>query len=398
MEVMMIRMENETTEIIGFEADQEVNATIEYGETDSFELGGGAEEANFQQRHELNITGLNPGTKYYYRINITNVSDGVEYFDSFNSSFVTADYSLQNFVFAVLGDSRELTGQGTGVHAEIYSKLISYIIEREPAFLINVGDVVESRDGYPDTPNTVRTAWKEYTDVMWNFSDHIPAFIAIGNHENPGQNKSLKRYREVVIHPHNGNGSTACDPNNCYDETTYSFRYGNVSFIFLNTEEPDHDKPGNITGNQYDWFNETLHEIGYAHKFVFCHKPLVGSSRKPDTLSGQDPVSSAHLDELMYDNNVTAAFYGHNHYYCHNTTHDGEMFHITTGGAGAPQHAGDCTNYCLCEDPENPDYCFGPDGEPEYHYIMINITGNMMNATVYNHTNDVKRRFGTIMD
>ena len=377
-----ISFHNETTEIIRFEAEKAANGTVEYGTTPSY-----GNIKNLQEHkiaHEFNITSLTPGTKYYYRINISNISEGFAYFVSFNSSFNTSDDDATSFIFAVLGDTRTQDPSATnvGVNEEIFGKLVSYITERNPDFVINVGDAVDSWTTYA----TAREAWKEYTDVVWNLTDHIPVFIAIGNHEKPEQEGPLKRYREVVIHPHNGDGSTSCDPDNCYDETTYWFRYGNSLFIFLNTDELPVENEANITGAQYDWFDDTVKKTGYTHKFVFAHRPLVGCNRD-GTLLVEDPTWSAHLDNLMYDNGVTAAFYGHEHLFCYNTTHNEEMKHIITGGGGA-ELASTC-NACLGTE------CFA---DPEYNYLIVNITGNMMNVTVYNHTNDVKYKFGRIMD
>jgi len=382
-----VSFHNETVEIIRFESNQAVNATVEYGTTP--EYGTLLEEPSFLEFstvHEFNISGLNPGTKYYYRINISSSSEMLEYFGSFNSSFSTADDSETSFVFAVLGDTRtQEASYKIGVNKDIFGRLISYIIDKKPAFVIIVGDVVESQAMADNDYGVARSAWKLYTDVVWNLSDHIPIYVAIGNHENPEESNALKRYREVVIHPHNGNGSKACDPNNCYDEVTYWFRYGNSLFVFLNTDELPQKNEANITGNQYLWFNKTLHKTNYSHKFVFSHRPLVGTN-KSGTLLEEDPAWSVYLDNLMYERNVTAAFYGHEHIYCYNTTQqNGEMKHIITAGGGGELR--DCSK-CLGK------VCVG---DPEYHYIMVNITGNVMNVTVYNHTNAVKHRFGRVM-
>src|SRR3989344_5341270 len=326
---------NETIEIIGFEAGdiivapyyQAVNASIDYGLTTSY--GGYTENKTFKQRHEFNLSGLTPNKKYFYRVNLAYDLGSCHYTDNkFNSSFNTSDDTDTSFTFAVIGDMRAQAG--TGVQTNIFSKLTSYIMQRNPDFVINVGDVVESQQsGLGDNYSIARSAWKEYTDVVWNLTDHIPTFISIGNHEHPGTQNSLKRYREVVIHPQNGNGSNdaGCYQNNCYNETTYWFRYGNSLFVSLNTEEKPDRNIANITGNQYKWFNQTVNQTGYTHKFVFAHRPLAGTNRS-DSLFGKDPTWSAHLDELMYNNGVTAAFYGHEHTYCKNTTHNGEMLHV----------------------------------------------------------------------
>jgi len=349
---------NETTEIILFETNVDVNGTVEYWPE------GGAIKiknlTNYSKVHEFNITGLTPGTKYNYRINLTHYASWGESNISFNSSFVTADYSLTSFTFVVVGDMREQDGS-TGVETEIFSNITARILEINPDLVINVGDVVEA--GTDNIYGNVKVAWKAYTDVVWNLTDHIPVFIGIGNHERPYLSNPLKRYREVVIHPLNGNGSDTCD-GPCWNETTYWFRYGNSLFISLNTEEKGIDYEKKIVGNQQEWLNKTLNMTGFINRFVFLHRPVKGALE--DTVTNPNE-----LDQIFDDYNVTAVFAGHEHYYCRNNT---ATLYIITGGGGAPLVDANCaaTNNAKAK---------------EYHFVNITVQGDTIYGNAINMSN-----------
>lgn len=56
-----------TSATITFQTKGHVNALLRWGETTSYELGS-IKERSFRQHHEVHITDLSPGTKYYFRI------------------------------------------------------------------------------------------------------------------------------------------------------------------------------------------------------------------------------------------------------------------------------------------------------------------------------------------
>lgn len=350
---------NETTEIILFEANRDVNGTVEYWpENDPINIQT-KNLPDISTVHEFNITGLVKGTRYGYRINIVNNTGNQWYSDVFNSSFKTPDYSAMSFKFVVVGDMRAQAGNG--IQADVFSNITARILDINPDLVINVGDVVEAG---ADNYNTARDSWKEYTDIVWNLTDHIPNFISIGNHENPGQQNSLRRYREVVIHPLNGNGSYTCDNSNtapCWNETTYWFQYGNSLFISLNSDEKNNRN--NITGNQLAWLNKTLNMTGFTNKFVFLHKPI----------KGENVVFNETVLDQMFDYyNVTAVFAGDKHYYCRNNT---QTLYIISGGGGAP----------LIE----PTNCIATNNAKvkAFHFINITLVGDTIYGTALNMSN-----------
>ncbi len=358
---------NETTEIIRLETNQAVNVTIEYGETTSY--GSSINNSNFSTKHELMITNLTPDTLYYYKVTAINSSGIFCYKNStFNSTFRTSQNSKTNFSFAVIGDSR---GNSCGAIGNNFNSLISNITLKNVDFVIMTGDDIQAEGCSNDD-----SYWQGFHNITEVIRKNKTFLSTIGNHEDPYRSAARTAWRNYWIHPLNGDGAVEH-----WNETTFYWRYGNSLFISLNTEEPS--DLGDIAGNQFNWFNETaLTQSGYRHKFVFDHRPLVGSSRG-GTLYADDPSRSSMIDNEMYAKNVTAAFYGHDHYYCYNTTQNGEMIHIITGGGGAPLYS---TSTCLGT------------GFSQYHYVIVDVMGNTINGTVYNLTGDVIHSFSRVMN
>ncbi len=353
---------NETAEKIHLRTNLVVNVTIEYGLTQSY--GSKVEESTLKKEHELTITGLTANTQYYYKVIVQHLmSNGtILKNDTFNSTFKTADNSKTSFSFAILGDTR---GDACGELAPKFKTLIDEISKKGVDFIVMLGDDIRADISCSNDD----LYWENFHNITKTTRKNTSMLSAIGNHEDPSRSAARISWRKYWIHPVNGNGTQ-----DEWNETTFYWRYGNSLFIFLNTEETTNT--GNISGNQFHWFNQTLRQGCYTHKFVFAHRPLVGSNRS-GTLPIEDKTWSETLDNLMYNSGVTAAFYGHNHNYCYNTTHNGDMLHITTGGGGAPLYS---------------DYCAGL-METQHNYIIVNVSGNSINGTVYNETGNVIHTF-----
>ncbi|MBW2982237.1 S8 family serine peptidase [Candidatus Woesearchaeota archaeon] len=357
---------NETAEIIRFETDQAVNATSEYGKTTDYNLS--ISNSSFSKKHELMLNNLTPNTLYYYKVTVQNISNSTCYQNSvFNSSFRTSQDSKKSFSFAVLGDSRD---DGSCGISPILPSLLQSIASKGVDFVIITGDTTNANYGCD-----YDLEWKEFHNSSEIIRKNTSILCSPGNHEDVHQPSARVAWRNYWIHPLNGNGLAGE-----WNETTYMWRYGNSLFISVNTYETGN--AGNITGAQFTWFNETaLTQTGYTHKFVFGHHPLVGSTRSGN-LYVTNPSRSAMIDNEMYSKNITAAFYGHDHYYCYNTTQDGDMLHIIAGGGGAPLYS---TSTCLGT------------GISQYHYILVNVSDKTINGAVYNLTGDVIHTFSRTM-
>jgi 3',5'-cyclic AMP phosphodiesterase CpdA len=246
------------------------------------------------------------------------------------------------FSFIVVGDNR--SGDG------IYTQLISLMMERRPAFIVNTGDLI-SKPGD-------KQQWTKF----WEMSKPIlaPYFLAVGNHEvHAGVPQSETIYKEQVDLPGN--------------KLYYSFSAGNSLFIVLDSNLRGQEKK--ITGEQFTWLEGVLAQTRQKHKFVFLHHPLYTSLGKGhhahDSLD-KYPEDRDRLEALFIKYKVDAVFAGHEHYY-ERRTKDG-IFHIISGGGGAPMY-----------------------DREEYggfnHFVLVTVNGDKVSAEVIDLQGKIRDKF-----
>jgi acid phosphatase type 7 len=128
--------------------------------------------------HKVWITGLKPGREYRYHIVGPNVRS-----DAY--AFRTVPARTDEVRFVVYGDSR--------TNVKVHRQIIEQIIKHEPAFVVNVGDLVSRGDEY--------SQWgPQFFEPVKGLVESVPMYIAKGNHE--GRNGT---YERLLVPPGKGN-------------------------------------------------------------------------------------------------------------------------------------------------------------------------------------------------
>ncbi|NHZ86260.1 MAG: hypothetical protein GWP19_10320, partial [Planctomycetia bacterium] len=310
---------------------------------------------NTDQVHSATITGLTAGQKVYYYIKSGNYTEG--YNDSTYYAIAAPD-SDAAFHFAVYGDSRNafLSGDVTN-----HKNVIATMITHNPDLVLHSGDI--AREGYLYEFND------EFFKVVQGLSKNTPFCPTIGNHEldnggylNPGvfsptvYEDDIKQYRDVYGLPTNNPEGV---------EDYYSFDYGMVHFVSLNTEW--------ITGNYKDgarattmktWLEADLVSTNKPWKVVFFHIPYHWTA-----------VDNA-WRTVFENNDVDLVMTGHTHNY-HPHLRNGVTY-LTTGGGGSPLNG---VNVNIWSDY----YING--AFSDYHFIDIDVTTDKLQLNVYDDTN-----------
>jgi len=167
--------------------------------------------------HKVMITGLKPGTTYYYKIFSQEILKfkpyQVYYGDEVKSrtlSFTTLDREKESFFFSVISDVH-------GKAARLDEMLNQINMDITDLIFLN-GDIISYIDHDGDLYN-------EFLDTcVNNFAKEIPLIINRGNHETRGY-KARNYYRYLDT------------PD---DKFYYSFNHGPVHFIMMDSGE---DKP-----------------------------------------------------------------------------------------------------------------------------------------------------------
>jgi len=257
--------------------------------------------------HEVELTGLTPGTTYYYICG----DDTGGY--SPEARFSTAPAAGQNFTFCVIGD------MGTGAAA---SQNLSRMSAENPSFVLHAGDLSYA--------NGLTFVWDTWFDLISSLASHVLYMPVIGNHE-VEPSLGLSSYLGRFALPSN--------------ERWYSFDWGTTHVAALDTESPY--TPGS---EQLLWLQNDLAAASADPNIewivVFFHKPPYSAS----PAHGSNLSVRSNICPVLDTYGVDIVFNGHDHDYersfpLNNTvvvdshpneyTNPGGTIYVVSGGGGA---------------------------------------------------------------
>ncbi|MFC2131283.1 metallophosphoesterase [Bacteroidota bacterium] len=271
--------------------------------------------------HRVVLNGLKANTQYHYKA----IQDK---FKSKIYKFQTAVKPGTAFRFAVMGDCRS--------NPKIHSIIAKEIRKRNPAFSIYLGDLCHDSKYY---------SWKKefFTKEELNLSSSVPFFNAIGNHE--GWKQNTKAFQQ---------SPTNKKENNSY----YSFNYGDILFLIINTEQ--NVKKGS---GQYKLIEKVLRRSNKKWKIAAFHIPAYCAGGHGE-YSSMIKMTKA----LFEPHNIDFIFAGHTHFYQHNLVNG--IRHLVVGGGGAPLYS-----------PEKEKYTVK--SAKAYSYAIFDVQKDKIIMTVY---------------
>jgi len=320
------------TIIVAWETDLPSHGEVVYGET--AEYGSRVADPAVTTRHAVTLTGLTPYTVYHYRVESNGAPlsrDGGE--TTFRAA---ASPDQAQFTFAAFGDTR--------TQHQFHRAVVEHIVAVEPDFALHTGDLVEMGSAIPH--------WETFFEVERELMAHVPLFPALGNHEG-----NAPRYFDLFYLPGN--------------ERWYTFDYGNARFISLQVDGIADFGPGS---EQYGWLEERLAANTQPWLFVYFHIPPYSSVQ--DNLEGD--VRQA-LPPLFERYGVDVVFNGHKHNYERNEVNG--VTYVVTAGGGAPLYA------MQEREPTQAAFVLA------HHFVLLEIDGNHLRATVISNEGEVLDRF-----
>jgi len=281
---------------------EEPNASyVEYGGTS--ELGCKELDSRFGLRHAVTISGLSPGSTYYYRVTEGRSSSAMNHF---RTAPVGRDSS---FTFAVIGDS----GHG-GKNQLAGAALLEQL---GPDLILHTGDVV-----YPSGEDR-HYDWRFFIPYR-NLIRGVPIFPVLGNHDVERDDGAA--YLNNFHLPSNNPQDT---------KRYYSFDWGNAHFVALDSELY-YDDGGGSPEKQRAWLERDLEETHHPWTFVFLHRPIYSSSEH-----GSDEELRKDLEPVFSRYGVTMVFSGHDHAYERTVPIRGVTYVVSGGGGRDLYEAGE---------------------------------------------------------
>lgn len=236
----------------------------------------------YVNRHTISISGLEPNTKYCYRI-----GDADRGWWSEAGVLDTADNS-DSFSFFHISDPQSTTEKQ---YNNVFAPALEFATSNHDGdFIINTGDFVDDGRSFVQWQRMFNSA----TDVLMN----IPMMSVAGNHESKGDN-ALDYYFTFPNAPEQ-------------DKTLgvyYSFDYNNAHFAILDSNKLGEDD--GLSPEQIEWLIEDMNASDADWKFVALHKgPYTNGSHYDD----DDVIAiREQLKTLMPELGIDIVFQGHDH-------------------------------------------------------------------------------------
>lgn len=304
---------------------------------------------------EIDMTGLFPDSRYYYRMKTRPAGSGAGFLVSPEYSFHTQRAHGSSFTFTIEAD--EHLYDKKGVDSE-YRLTLQNQANDQPDFMLSLGDIFgDDHNPTTITSGALDTLHLNYRPFLDRITHSIPFYVCLGNHEgendyylgqNPPNNLAVwatQWRKNYYPNPYpNGfySGNTAVEPFGIGNpENYYAWQWGDALFIVLDVYRDQNDtavKPQkwawSLGQPQYDWLKQTLDTSTAQYKFVFAHH-VRGQGRggvtnarlyewggyEQDGVTYSFPTNrpgwAAPIHQLFVNHGVNIFFQGHDHLFAH---------------------------------------------------------------------------------
>jgi predicted phosphodiesterase len=289
--------------------------------------------------HDITITGLKPGTKYFFTARSGDLSAG-------EGSFTTDPGPGVPFRVGVLSDT----------HYTDFTKAVTErLMARDPHMAILSGDYLAQGE---EADQWDAFFFRPASEFLRN----VPTYIAAGNHDASGRHWS-RRYLPYAKDTDHG-------------ARYFTFHYGNAQFIALT----HYDTPLTPGSPQYNWLIEQLNSEAWKSarwRFVYYHQPPYSLGWKRWETGGDLDIRT-HILPLLEKHGTTMVLSGHTH--SHERGYLNGVVHIINGSIGKGEDWG-------------RNYPFMQYFRVMPHYSVMDINDDTLTFTAYNMNNAILDRF-----
>jgi len=258
-------------------------------------------------QYEAHVTGLLPNTRYYYAI-----YDEDRRLTEADASYHFTTHPLvgqsKPARFWVVGDS----GTGRETQYNVHSAMTNFVLrdKRPLDFYLHVGDMAYTRGRDPEFQSRF---FEAYEPTLRN----TVCWPAMGNHEggtSKGSN-GIGPYFDAYVLPTRGEAGGLASGSEAY----YSFDYGKVHFICLDSHDLDR-KP---TGIMARWLKMDLERTKADWIIAYFHHPPYTKGSHNSDREKQLIEMRTHIMPILESGGVDLVLTGHSHIYERSMLMDG---------------------------------------------------------------------------
>lgn len=280
-----------------FRTDASVQPTVYFGQNrDSLNSSVLASSAG--KDHFIDVTGLKPYTKYYYEVKVGDAMLMDDAADLFFRTHPSKDTNVKVHGW-VLGDCGTANDDQRAVRDAYYN----YMGERATDLMLFLGD-----NAY-DIGTDKEYQMAIFEDMYEERLKNTIAWSCIGNHDGYSANSKKQKgpYYDIFHFPREGE----CGGLPSGTEAYYSFDYGDVHFISLDSHESDRS----VGGAMYTWAENDLSSTTAKWIIAFWHHPAYSMGSHNSDKEKRLVQMRENFVPLMEKYGVDVIFSGHSHSY-----------------------------------------------------------------------------------
>ncbi|SHH67224.1 DNRLRE domain-containing protein [Massilia sp. CF038] len=280
---------------VRWRTDTATDSRVQYGASAS-SLTSTASSATSTKEHIVKLTGLSPNTKYFYNVGASGAvqaGDATYYFKTSPTAGTAEPARIW-----VIGDA----GTGSSGQAAVYKAYRNYTGSTYTDFWLMLGD---------NAYNSGTDA--EYQTNMFNVYPEMmrqsPLWATIGNHDGTSADSATQSgpYYDIHTFPKNAEAGGVASGTEAY----YSFNYGNIHVIVLDSNETSRA----TNGAMMNWMKADLANVTATWLIaIWHHPPYTKGSHNSDTETNLIEMRKNFLP-ILENYGVDLVLTGHSHSY-----------------------------------------------------------------------------------
>jgi acid phosphatase type 7 len=310
-------------------------------------------------QHEATITGLSAGTPYLYELRV-------------NSQIAASGSSIRTAPAA--GAIRFIAFGDSGIGSTAQQTLASRMSADAWDFALHLGDIAYgSSTTSGDATYKTYQAW--FFDIYRDWLKRKPFYPSMGNHDSRSTNNNGQAYLDLFVLPDQAGAGAYPD----HAERYYSFDYGPVHFVALDTEFAFQDPTRRQA--QVAWLRSDLSSTSSLWKVAFWHRAPYSAKGE----HGSDLAVRQAFGPVMEQYGVQLALTAHEHNYertvpWRESTNRAlqAVTYVVSGGGGARLYPAGIASWTAYS-------------RSDYHYLRVYINGCVL------RTENVDR-YGVVRD
>ena len=297
-----LQMVSENSAIIKWKSNIKTDSRVKFG-TSEGNLTTIIDSTSLLLNHEVKITGLSPATTYYYEVGTSALALAGNQSDYHFKTNPVIGAQVPLRIWAI-GDA----GTGTYHQEDVRDAYINYAGQNKADIWLMLGDNAYLHGREADYHSALFK--NMYEDILRN----TPLWPTSGNHEFYGEadgNLQTGAHFDVFALPKNGEAGGIPSGTEAY----YSFDYGNVHFVSLDSYDLDRDS----TASMGTWLKNDLGNNNSDWTIVCFHYPpytkATHDSDDPNDHSGRCIEMRENFNPIFERYGVDLVLGGHSHAY-----------------------------------------------------------------------------------